>query len=246
MGAVVAASVKERPILFSPAMVRAIVAGAKSQTRRVIKRQPPVHATTIECSWFNPTVIDRRGEERPGPHTFGAWSRYWDWGVRCPYGVVGDRLWVKERHGVTVDNRGGTVIVYSDDASARDLLATDGGEGDLCGVGRWRDRSRCEPVGRWRPAIHMHRWASRLLLEITSLRVERVRAISEADAVAEGVQTLPAPEWYPTWRDTFLHLFFDINERAEPGSDPWVWVVGFKRVEVDKGGIVPGHRHRDD
>lgn len=173
---------KERPILFSGPMVRAISAETKSQTRRVVKRQPPSNVGVAGAS-------------------FDAADGKWAWhdedgnaGIvtaieprfTCPYGVVGDRLWVRERFAYTVDCRGSVVIIYSDDASARYVLAEDEGEGDLCGVGKWCDRKRCEPVGRWRPSLFMPRWASRFTLEVTSLRVERLWDISPDDALAEG------------------------------------------------------------
>ena len=88
---------KERPILFSAPMVRAILEGRKTQTRRVIKPQPweEYSAESIKCEHYAPCIVDKYGEMDAGPEIFGAYSTDGEWGVRCPYGHPGDRLWVR-------------------------------------------------------------------------------------------------------------------------------------------------------
>lgn len=208
---------KERPILFSASMVRALLEGRKTQTRRIVKAQGPIQP---EC-WDNCVVQLTDGH---GGRGWYAWDEgYEDEGsflLKCPYGQPGDRLWVKEtwaRHTPlalpSYRPKGmppGHDLVYRAD--------------DVKGIFG----------GRWTPSLFMPRWASRLTLEITDVRVQRVEDISEADALAEGVT---APEGTPlvyghvtgAWaKRAFLALFYDINERAPRGSNPWVWALTFK------------------
>lgn len=181
---------KERPIIFSGPMVRALLAGTKTQTRRVYRARP----------------VDNIAAEH-GPV----------WSLPSPYGAPGDRLWVRETMDYSAehanfyyaaDRRGVGEYVY-----AR-LVARD-----------WKPRTV--------PSIHMPRWASRITLEVTEVRVQRVQDISEEDARAEGV--LPAganPSHYKPARDLFRTLWNDINEdRAPWASNPWVWALTFKRVK---------------
>ena len=194
----------ERPILFSDAMVRAILAGAKTQTRRIVKDE----ADAI----------------------VGAFSGM------TPYGKVGDRLWVRETFAsfqgssVPVTPSAATYVVLRDGTqvyrsdSAIIPPAKEYADGAFDGI-------------KWRPSIHMPRWACRLVLEVTTVRVERLQAITEDDARDEGVD-VTAPTWTPEhqigWadgscRDAFRWLWDSINgERAPWSSNPWVWVVSFR------------------
>lgn len=202
---------KERPILFSAPMVRALLAGTKTQTRRVVKPEP---------THFNPAGVPRRAKPE-GPSTV----------ITCPYGQPGDRLWVRETHainphpselGLTRDMIPGTWD-SAVAAAGRVIYAADPG-------------AEIELDGRqWRPSIHMPRAASRITLEITGVRVERLQDISEADAVAEGCQ--PQCEHDEdrrhqyTARWAYEVLWDRINGRSSWGANPWVWVVEFKREE---------------
>jgi hypothetical protein len=222
---------KERPILFSGPMVRAILSGAKTQTRRVVKSQPSSEAGEIFTGWYHPTVIDRHGDEHPGPETYGAWTADGEWGMRCPYGQPGDRLWVRESWAPDPPCDG--TWGYTSWAGCR--------EGQIAGVpDRFRSPKHCiysaewsgTPL-RWTPSIHMPRWASRILLEVTGVRVERLQDISEADAVAEGVKNslhLPGGRFA---NENFAHLWWTINGDGSWDSNPWVWVIDFKQM---KGG----------
>lgn len=219
----------ERPVLFNDAMVRAVLSGRKTQTRRVL-----------------PPVVDLRGpphagEAPPDVLLMVRRSADADWTpLPCPYGAPGDRLWVREAWslGRVMRDCEGTpddVMYWSgplpkvDPRGAR--LVDDWSVG-------YRATSGDE--GPWRPSIHMPRWASRLTLRVTSVRVERVQSITEADAEAEGAGFADAPcEWTgmePGYRQGFAHLWARVNaERPDIGwpANPWVWVVGFEREVTD-------------
>ena len=173
---------KERPILFSAPMVRAILDGSKTQTRRVAKE-------------FN-GMPNLDGILRRYPHQNG-----------CPYGKPGDRLWVRETWAHERDGTGcpdDTGILYR---------ATDPG---------WDD----EETGlRWRPSIYMPRRASRILLEITDVRVQRLQEIGDEDARAEGCE----PFAYP--RDRFQGLWDTIHGSGAWHANPWVWAITFRRIQ---------------
>jgi len=243
--------VKERPILFKGDMVRAILEGRKTQTRRVVKPQP--HDTyEIECGIYHPTVIDRHGEEDAGSPIFGAYSLDGEWGCKCLYGQPGDRLWVRETWGVGtrphpvegwVDG-----VEYRADEPYCDCIE----DMPLHRVSDEIDLSKYDKLG-WKPSIHMPRWACRIELEIVSVRVERLNDISEEDARAEGIAdggctncgepekshpvTKTGQPWYPCevahtdFGDAFAGLWQSINGADSWSANPWVWVVEFKRVQ---------------
>ena len=194
---------KERPILFSAPMVRALLEGRKTQTRRVVKW--PVWANSEDAGQQAALVRDR------------ALAFYRDGRVikvlRCQYGAPGTQLWVREQfsysYGTGVEDR--SPCWYWAD-----------GQPDY---GDWS-----RPV----PSIHMPRWASRITLEVTGVRVERLQDISEEDCVAEGVSTLgrdvgrPAP--YDSAKLAYPSLWQSIHGSGSWDANPWVWVIKFRRV----------------
>jgi hypothetical protein len=201
---------RERPILFSGPMIRAILDGKKTQTRRVIKPQP--------ANVWTEARMDN------GVACFGA---PWVKGIHvmsCPYGKAGDRLWVRETWGLSA------VIPMGFQRSAIDAHGVTLARGDLA-------YRADEPSGRWcwRPSIHMPRWASRLTLEIVDVRVERVTDITPSDAYAEGIS-----EVYPEHAVLAFQQLWDTINGARPGcawvDSPWVWVVSFRRVGEHLGG----------
>lgn len=206
---------REHPILFSDEMVRAILEGRKTQTRRVVKPQPEWNG----ARWVWP--IPKRAQ-RPSCATKAvSASREWHAYLPpncCPYGSPGDRLWVRECWCPRGD---GQLAV---EKIQRPFYRATDGEGDTKKPASWR----------WRPSIHMPRWACRLLLEVTDVRVERVQEIGEEDCYAEGRSldlemdpvSRPAAKW-------FRDLWDSINAKRGHSweSDPWVWVVSFRRVE---------------
>lgn len=217
---------KERPILFSAPMIRALLAGMKTQTRRAIKPQPDVAQAgrvgdTGLCGRF--TSDDQR---------FGRLAK----SIACPYGAPGDRLWVRETW----------LTVMGDETFYRADYLNDP-EGD-----------RAHGVA-WKPSIHMHRARSRITLEITAVRVERLQDIwaKDADCMAEGIEEMPSETCGPGWRwwrnytpgngwtgdggkpdrlaspgNSYRTLWESINGPGSWDANPWVWVVEFKRVEA--------------
>jgi len=176
--------VKERPILFSGPMVRAILAGRKTQTRRVVKPQHiPAGVRTLR--WENQDAAELQ-------HS-----------ARCPYGVPGDRLWVRETWQPGPDD----CVYYRADNDPNE--------------------------NQWKPSIHMPRWASRITLEVVSVRVERVQDIGHIGAKAEGVEICDYDGRLLPWQrqiGNFQKLWDSINGKGSWGSNPWVWVVEFRRV----------------
>lgn len=211
---------KERPILFSGPMVRALLDGTKTQTRRVCKPQPFDRShSRHDHRMAYVSGRTSEGDEVDGlfAHTTGGGGH---WQAKCPYGQPGDRLWVREAFQSHVGQMGES-IVYAYRATDDDRL------------------------GPWRPSIHMPRVACRITLEITGVRVERLNACSEADAQAEGTRPmnvaglstnqiallgLPLADLTSPYRNDYAHLWDSINGAGSWAANPWVWVVEFKRV----------------
>ncbi len=228
---------KERPILFSGPMVRALLAGTKTQTRRALKSK----VSLVD-------VIPARGKQR-GRQWFGArqvpLKEPGDALVfRCRYGVPGDRLWVREawRVGKPHDQRAPREVfpAVTDNGQGVTVLYEAGGWRSVGPAGREEpsypdDESMPSWAGRRRPGMFMPRWASRITLEVTRVRVHRLHAISEADCRAEGILKVPGRGWTTdegqpvseTARRAYEDLWNSIN-----GSwlDCWVWVIEFRRV----------------
>jgi hypothetical protein len=205
---------KERPILMSAPMVRAILAGTKTQTRRVVKGAPDDWAP-MQPQVFSPTVIDRRGDEQPGPDAFGAGNEDGDCWLRCPYGQPGDRLWVRESF---------SGPHHQERHPPRDWHSTDP-------IHCWADGNPAS--GDWtkpRPGMFMPRWASRVTLEVTGVRVERLQDISRGDAMAEGCP-FPNMAKGDDPRQWYADLWESINGPGSWEANPWVWVVEFRGQE---------------
>ena len=208
---------KERPILFSGEMVRAILDGRKTQTRRIVKPQPKLFGGDDNHlgEWWMPVG--------------GIHRERW----HCPYGKPGDRLWVKEAFGeskvrdLSVTDRIHLVHKawrYKADA---EIESTDG----IFVCGRRDDgkaiRTRAD-LYKWTSPLFMPREASRITLEITNIRVERLQDISFADVNAEGLDTR---DRFTSWAVPFIGLWDKINGKKHPwASNPWVWVVEFKTI----------------
>lgn len=213
---------KERPILFSSPMVRAILAGAKTQTRRVVK---PLGAAA---------VVPLIGADDKPTGEFG-WCpnvRVITDHIRCPYGRPSDRLWVREAfiHEPADYCWEASVSIPCRPASTTYRADV---EGDSRGAG-------------WKPSIHMPRSLSRITLEITDVRIERLQGISEADAIAEGVDQaqylredddvmvaicadkLNVP--FPVARYVLLWDSINGTPPNNWNSNPWVWAISFKRI----------------
>lgn len=208
---------KERPILFSSPMVRAILAGRKTQTRRVCQ-----------------SIICTNVSDMPQHLTrYGAVATV----HKCPYGAPGDRLWVRETTCIAPKN-----FATPDETCVRDY------DGALRFVsykadGHSEDAMRDYKL-KWTPSIHVPRWASRITLEVVCVRVERLQSITEADAIAEGVEVTPVADLASRvlmFQNKGIHapavvayadLWCRINGPDAWLSNPWVWVVEFKRVNT--------------
>lgn len=217
----------ERPILFSGPMVRALLDGSKTQTRRVIKDQ------TIGKDYSHTLDDGRVHLEWLGTPTCG--SGVWDvpersMQIASPYGVIGDRLWVRES------------LKFVDTPTTRHDHAVYAADGVRVpreqGLADWACDGMAFGFANSVPSIHMPRWASRIMLEVTGVRVERLDDISEADARAEGVTIEDrhmngycAGETRPPSIRAFRDLWESINGDASWDANPWVWVVEFKRIE---------------
>ena len=214
---------KERPILFSGAMVRALLAGTKTQTRRIVKPQPQMVTNNRTLPWEGDPAALMRLMEIQGKH--------------CPYGQPGDRLWVRETCRADELPDGLDGVRYLADRDWRAIENTRQAADDWVKLNHY-----CGKRGATVPAIHMPRWASRITLEITGVRVQRLTDISEGDARAEGArecdpvsgrEVLLAGQ---SQRGSFVLHYRDIWEQINgPGSwdaNPWVWAVDFKRLEA--------------
>jgi hypothetical protein len=211
-------STKERPIPFSGAMIRAILTGTKTQTRQIVNPQP-AHS----CRW----EMNGNGDKAlhlatsPGGQTlFVPWkATLADHRLPCPYGTPGDRLWVRETWALENLGEGADRLVYMADRQATWLEP---------GATPYYLPSDYEPA-RWRPSIYMPRSFSRITLEVTETRIERVWDITEADARAEGIQADPNDFPERTHRVGFSWQWDQNNGKRAPWSaNPWVWVVKFK------------------
>ena len=218
---------KERPILFSGPMVRAILDGRKSQTRRVVK-------------------LPQQYPAKPIHPTHESWIGRWQNGfVACPYGQPGDRIWCKETWQVlreTCSYETGEYDVREWEAdlygSPQTQLLKDCPRGGHRAVIAYRADYEESFEGPWRPSIFMPRWASRITLEVTGVRVERLQEISEADAIAEGIERSDGA-WasYSPKFGRFMNpitsyhsLWESINGPGSWAANPWVWVIEFKRI----------------
>lgn len=228
----------EHPVLFKPEMVRAILDGRKTQTRRVVKPQPPTVGVLYWHDDGDGTIVGFRGMDNKDYH--------------CPYGQPGDVLWVREafvvnrafddlsptalwhryqdeKRGIAAANRNGTNhtgaftkgpdVFYPADGSTlrgNDMLA------EMPGL-----------RGRKRPSIHMPRWACRLRLRLTDVWAERVQAITREEALAEGIGANPHNPFGYGPVAAFEELWDEINAgRGYPWIDnPWVWVLTFEKID---------------
>lgn len=204
-------STLERPILFSGSMVRAILNDSKTQTRRIVKPQPSADMKAAYLDGDSNWVF---WSEPVGEEVAKQWYPPGsDRGIKCPYGKVGDLLWVRETWRPLAQHV--SQCVDQNDVAYRASVSDDFEDG----------------LFAWKPSIHMPRWASRITLEITDIRVERLQDVSEEDAKAEGV---PPFDWNDGWSlrpvPAFERLWDSINGAKHPwSSNPWVWCVNFKR-----------------
>ncbi|MFK3607729.1 hypothetical protein PVE_R2G0786 [Pseudomonas veronii 1YdBTEX2] len=221
---------KELPILFNGEMVRAILAGLKTVTRRAVKVQPISKNTGMVnaayCGKPDLWLVDGS----VGDYTCnGLVAPQWT----CPYGRPGDRLWVRET--TEADEQTSDVVILSRYSADRAPVLYSGCE----------DPDYNDTVAHWdyprrsRPSIHMHRWASRILLEITAIRAERLHQMKTIDYQAEGCHgghgSIPGYIYNATPCEHFHHVWDSTG--GDWKANPWVWVVEFRRVESGCAGV---------
>jgi hypothetical protein len=188
---------KERPILFKTEMVKAILEGKKTQTRRVVKSQPKAVGKFIENGIY---TYGNHGDE---PDDF----------VTCPYGQPGDRLWVRETWAAI--GSAAEMKISEMNSTWWDMIV-------------YRADANTPVYHDWKPSIFMPRWASRITLEITEVRVERLQDITEQDAICEGAIAWAGPG---SAIEDYQMIWNKINHKTYPWhSNPWVWVISFKRL----------------
>lgn len=212
---------KERPILFSAPMVRALLAGTKTQTRRVAKVENTMGHASIsgprKGKYSRVYLLDKEHDLREVTNV-------------CRYGQPGDRLWVREAfcpiYPQDPTYNGGNPIEYDYAATYTHGYRL----GDSLGIKK-----------KWKPSIHMPRAASRITLEIFSVRIERLHEISDADALAEGITPLVNGRYPCKFDDgkmecmspvtAYASLWISLNGGDSWAANPWVWVVEFKVVK---------------
>ncbi len=204
---------RERGIIFNYEMVRAVLEGRKTQTRRILKVQP--HAGVRNSVFVKSGFEDGHGKE-----------------LVCPFGAVGDRLWVRETWmpDAPRDGTWGDVEFYGCKGSPLSMIPKRFRKPEHCIHRATWDGS--EMVG-WTPSIHMPRWASRITLEITGVRVERLTALSDDDARNEGcpAQLPHNPEDEHQARTWFRGLWSDLYGEESWTDNPYVWVINFRRLQ---------------
>lgn len=227
---------KERGTLFNPDMSRAALADLKTQTRRGMSPQPPEDCALV-CGIYHPTVIDRRGDEQPGPERFGVYSTNGEWSLPCPYGQPGDRIYVKEtfyafgRWETRFSAKKGRDEWHFVDLTIEQSMQYRFEAPDGYKQAKKR-RAGALPTWHRRPSLFMPRVAARTILEVTAVRVERLQAISQQDAMAEGY-ALPPPPCLDDPRNWYRRLWDQINGAGSWDANPWVWVISFKRLISD-------------
>ena len=202
---------KLRPILFSTPMVQAILEGRKTQTRRVVKAR----------SYITDVADDIPYEMTEDDHQ----------PIKCPYGKVGDVLWVRETFSkiIPLEKSESVFVFKADDDCYKDYVED------------WQG---------WKPSIHMLFEAARIFLAITNIRVERLYDISQQDSINEGIEYLGTGDYGPEWKcyfdpkhdtppytspqNSFMSLWVSINGLDSWDANPWVWVVEFKRITKEE------------
>jgi hypothetical protein len=192
---------REIPILFSGPMVRAILEGRKTQTRRIVTPQP-------NDSWSKPPI---------GVSESGHWvSHGCQSDLKCPYGTVHDRLWIREAWSQIIVNNQVDYLYRADHHTGLEKKAGD---------------------QKWKPSIHMPKVASRITLEVTGVRVERLQSMSGRDVLAEGVDNGSSNptmgiRWENMQKMAFEKLWTSINGPGSWKSNPFVWVIEFRRITM--------------
>lgn len=229
-------------MIFNGEMVRAILDGRKTQTRRVMKTQPEPSKTREGDYWFPSKKLEcmvHVSDIVPGNSPIADCHLFFQEHC-CPFGAAGDRIWVREAWRVARKHNStrpadlpfdkGLSIAYASGG----IMCRDEVDGPYVSHPE-QDLWSADWMGKGRPSIHMPRQASRILLEITDVRVERLNGMSEEDARAEGCNgghdSIPGYMYSATPHEHFHHLWASIYGEESWLGNPWVWVIEFKRIE---------------
>jgi len=243
---------KERPILFNTEMVKAILEGRKTQTRRVLDNTHPVVTGFVpngEHGYWKGTAKSEQVIEQ--------YITTFPFTIKCPFGVVGDRLWVREAF---MPDPSADSDHWNDEDSLHTYYSWDGCGSKVSELPKalktnkhvfYKAEANHPELSLWTPNYRMPRWASRILLEITGVRVERLSNISRSDAVDEGIETFKidcgrdglktAYKDYTSHNnaitrnnpiDSFRTLWESVNGADSWDKNPWVWVIDFKVAKV--------------
>ena len=239
------------PILFSTAMVQAILEGRKTMTRRIVNPQPD-NGTILEIGEFHSIVIDKNGDEQPGELTFGAISTDCEHCIKCKYGQPGDILTVRELHyrfGIWIEDEG--EFTKAGKQKWKFVATTDevkyfDNPPESFGISK--PKKNFEAKWYKRNSLFMPKAACRLFLKVKSVKVERLQDISEEDAKAEGLKLHESGKHWLNYEDehwnltqfiyncdtakrSFQSLWCLINGRNSWFANPWVWCISFERIE---------------
>ena len=239
-------------MIFNGEMTRAILDGRKTQTRRIMKVQPEHSELGLS------RVVESKNGIDDGKYF---WSQSDATGLKsrskpfaCPFGTVGDRIWVRETWAILGNEDGccidweGNLCKADKRSAARIYRASceqrpgDYGLWSIPDDADWKPHTKDHQFeGAWRPSIHMPRWASRITLEITNVGVQRLQDISSGDAVREGICQLPASGRYCvspgdqyfggaslSAKEVYSWLWSSIYGEENWKANPWVWVIEFK------------------
>lgn len=221
---------KTKPILFNSEMVRALLDGRKTQTRRIIKNSENHGCLTGDCPHWDKKECEQSLIELA---------------KECPLGQVGDLLYVRETFKCNGWATDVATIFYK--ASEKNSYT------EVCEQFLVDNKKALAVSGKWIPSIHMPRWASRLTLKITDVRVERVQNISEEDAIAEGLKIMnednlyyssiaPENEWPFNWDlnpiEAYRHLWNSINNNWN--ENPYTWVINFEVIHKNVDEVISG------
>lgn len=244
-------AIKTRPILFSTPMVKALLEGRKTQTRRIVRKPKAIIGTPSDGTWDDDDVEIANTSEGYAAECRDERGDGYDLMLKCPYGKPGDRLWVKETHRLVAWDEEAEMLVQYQSDNAKEWCYFDGESHDEY-MDSWERKNRkyCTEENEklypdldrlpWVSSLFMPRWASRITLEITDVRVQRVKDISEEDAKAEGVATnnlgqflppYPSAAGFTTAKRAYAELWDSINGAGSWDSNPWVWALTFKRVK---------------
>lgn len=229
---------KERPILFNTEMVKAILEGRKTQTRRVLDNTHPVVTGFVpngEHGYWKGTAKSEQIIQQ--------YITTFPLTIKCPFGVVGDRLWVREAF---VPDPSADSDHWNDEDSLHTYYSWDGCGSKVSELPKalktnkhvfYKAEANQPELSLWTPNYRMPRWASRILLEITSIRVERLQSISKEDAKAEGCDYSTHPTAVEMGfaigaQTNFRHAWEKIHGDSAWDKNPWVWVIDFKAAKV--------------